>query len=219
LFSKDGKQLPFDVGSLRAIPYELHADGTPTNIDTTGAALVQSLMEARKATTEGPIPDSPVFQLVEGYPSDIAHAKTDVFRERVQYTAEPKKALATARQQGVEALRTCERQLGSLAEVEAGVVIDLFLSYRAVRAWEEDDRPGGQMPRPLADWHGAGAIRPDAEPRWTWGGSRAGADGSDCPARSEQRNAAFSGASTRRHWNTGARGSGIAMQTLSRATA
>ena len=150
LFSKDGKQLPFDVGPLRAIPYELHADGTPTHIDTTKAVLVKSLMEARKAATEGPIPDSPVFHLVEGYPSDIAHAKTDIFREQVQYSAEKKRALALARQQGAEALRACERQLGSLADIEAGVVIDLFLSYRAVRAWEEMIALVDKMPRPLA---------------------------------------------------------------------
>ena len=138
LFSKDGKQLPFDVGPLRAIPYELHADGTPANVDTTKAALVQSPREARKAASEGSIPDSPVFQLVEGYPSDIAHAKTDIFREQVQYSAEKKKALAAA------------RQLGSLAAIEAGVVIDLFLSYRAVRAWEEMIALVDRMHRPLA---------------------------------------------------------------------
>jgi tetratricopeptide (TPR) repeat protein len=150
LFSKDGKQLPFDVGPLRAIPYELHADGTPANIDPTKAALVKSLREARKAAAEGPIPDSPVFHLVEGYPSDIAHAKTDIFREQVQYSAEKKRALALARQQGVEALRACARQLGSLADIEAGVVIDLFLSYRAVSAWEDMSALVDKMPRPLA---------------------------------------------------------------------
>jgi len=150
LFSKDGKQLPFDVGPLRAIPYVLHADGTPANVEATKAVLVKSLVEAHKAATAGPIPDSPVFQLVDGYPADVEHAKTDVFREQVQYAAEKKKALATARQQGVEALQTCERQLGALADVEAGVVIDLFLSYRAVRAWEEMIALVDKMPRPLA---------------------------------------------------------------------
>src|SRR5215510_13448073 len=150
LFSKDGKQLSFDVGPLRAIPYELHTDGTPANVNTTKATLVQSLKEARKAAAEGPVADSPLFHLVEKYPSNIAHAKTDIFREQVQYSAEKKRALALARQQGVEALRACERQLGSLADIEAGVVIDLFLSYRAVRAWEEMSALVDKMPRPLA---------------------------------------------------------------------
>src|SRR4029077_16365760 len=43
LFSKDGKQLPFDVGPLRAIPYELGPGGTPLNVESAKAALVKSL--------------------------------------------------------------------------------------------------------------------------------------------------------------------------------
>ena len=150
LFSRDGRQLPFDVGSLRAMPYELHPDGTPADIETTKAALVKNLRDARQAATHHAIPDSPVFQLVEGYPSAIDHTKTDVFRAHVQYAAERKKALATARLQGVEALQACEQRFGPLADLEAGVVIDLFLSYRAVAAWEEMIALVDKMPRPLA---------------------------------------------------------------------
>src|SRR5262249_13061000 len=77
LFSRDGRQLPFDVGSLRAMPYELHPDGPPADVETTKAALVKNLLDARQAATHHAIPDSPVFQLVEGYPSAIDHTKTD----------------------------------------------------------------------------------------------------------------------------------------------
>jgi len=31
MYSKDGNQLPFDIGPLRALPYELGADGAPAN--------------------------------------------------------------------------------------------------------------------------------------------------------------------------------------------
>jgi hypothetical protein len=55
----------------------------------------------------------------------------------VQYAAERKKELTLARKQGREALRAWEQQIPSLGDLEAGVVIDLFLSYRAVKAWEE----------------------------------------------------------------------------------
>jgi hypothetical protein len=150
LFSKDGKQLPFDVGLLRAIPYDLQKDGTPTNVEVTKSLIVQSLYEARKAVAEGSATDSPVFQLVEGYPTNVAHAKTDIFREQVRYSTEQKTALAAARKQGVEAVRACEQQLGALSEVEAGVVIDLFLSYRAVKAWDDMAALVKKMPAPLA---------------------------------------------------------------------
>ena len=150
LFSKDGKQLPFDVGPLRAIPYDLGPEGAPTNVETTKKMVVDSLLNARKAVAEGAATDSPVFQLVEGYPTDVAHAKTDIFREQVQYSIEKKKELAAARKQGVDALRICEQQLGALADVEAGVIIDLFLSYRAVKAWDDMIALVKKMPGPLA---------------------------------------------------------------------
>jgi hypothetical protein len=150
MFSKDGKQLPFDVGPLRAIPYDLEKDGTPTNVGATKSLVVQSLYEARKAVAEGSVIDSPVFQLVEGYPANVAHAKTDIFRDQVQYSAEQKAALAAARKQGVEAVRACERRLGTLTDVEAGVVIDLFLSYRAVKAWDDMAALVKKMAAPLA---------------------------------------------------------------------
>jgi tetratricopeptide (TPR) repeat protein len=150
MYSKDGKQLPFDVGPLRALPYDLGPEGTPINVEATKKQLLETLRNARQAVAEGSATDSPVFQLVEGYPSAIAHAKTDIFREQVQYAEDKKKELAAARKQGVEALRACEQQLGTLADVEAGVVIDLFLSYRAVKAWNDMIALVKKMPGPLA---------------------------------------------------------------------
>jgi tetratricopeptide (TPR) repeat protein len=150
MYSKDGNQLPFDVGPLRALLYELGADGAPANAAEDQAALVQSLIDARQAVAEASATDSPVFQLVEGYPSEVEHAKTDIFRSQVQYAIDKKKELERARRQGVEALRGCQQQFGSLTDVEAGVVIDLFLSYRAVRAWDDMIDLAAQMPGPLA---------------------------------------------------------------------
>jgi hypothetical protein len=90
-----------------------------------------------------------VFQLVEGFP-DIQRLKTDVFRDRVRYSQEIKDALAAARKTGVDAVRQVEAKLGSLADEESGVVIDLFLSYRAVKAWDEMIGVAGRMASPLA---------------------------------------------------------------------
>jgi hypothetical protein len=145
LFSKDGRQLPFDVAPLRGLPYELTPQGAPTGVERTRAALVKLLAEARQAVT-----DSPVFQLVEGYPSEIERAKTDVFREQVRYSVQRKTELASARKLGVQALRTLEQDFGPIADLEAGVVIDLLLSYRAVEAWDDMIALVDRMPRPLA---------------------------------------------------------------------
>jgi len=58
--------------------------------------------------------------------------------------------LETARKQGVVAVRAVEKGLGDLRKVEAAVLIDLFLSYRAVKSWEDMISLVDKMPRPLA---------------------------------------------------------------------
>ncbi|HKG90680.1 MAG TPA: TRAFs-binding domain-containing protein, partial [Gemmatimonadaceae bacterium] len=82
--------------------------------------------------------------------------KTDVFRERAEYSAMRKAELEAARRAGrqgggVETLRAIEGSLGPLHAVEAGVVVDLFLSYRAVSAWDEMIRLAGAMDQALGE--------------------------------------------------------------------
>ena len=144
LIFASGSRLPFDVAPLRALPYDLNQEGLPKDLEKAKAALTARLKEARNAVT-----DSPIYQLVDNYPN-VDHTKTDVFRERVQYSAEKKAALADARRKGVAALRAIETELGNIADGESGVVIDLFLSYRAVKAWQEMVDLVNKMSRPLA---------------------------------------------------------------------
>lgn len=144
-----GCMLPFDVAPLRALPYALGPDGRPANAAADRSALAQKLEAARDKPT-----DSPVFQMVDGFP-DIARLKTDVFRDRVDYSRRMKERLQVARKQGVDALRAIQQELaavpGGLADAEGGVVIDLFLSYRSVKAWDDMIGLVPQMSRPLAE--------------------------------------------------------------------
>jgi tetratricopeptide (TPR) repeat protein len=144
LFAKDTGQIPFDVALLRGLPYEIGSDGKPDNTEAVTLALADRLKEARQFST-----DSPVYQLVEGFP-DIQHLKTDVFRDRIAYSDKIKKRLAEARKQGLEAVRAVEHDLDVIADKESGVVIDLFLSYRAVKGWQEMIDLVPKMPAPLA---------------------------------------------------------------------
>lgn len=144
LFAEGGGQLPFDVAPLRAIPYRLGADGKPANASADHETVTERLREAREAQT-----DSPVFQLVEGFP-EIQRLKTDVFRERVAYSKQIKNRLAEARKQGLEAMRAIEQALTPIKDAEAGVVIDLFLSYRAVKGWGDMISLVEKMPPALA---------------------------------------------------------------------
>jgi tetratricopeptide (TPR) repeat protein len=147
LLFAEGARLPFDVAPLRAMPYRLSTAGKPANVESARSALVKRLEIART-----PAKDSPLFELMKDLkPPEIAHIKTDVFRERVQYSAAMKDRLAAARKQGVEAVRAVEKDLGPIQDAEAGVVIDLFLSYRAVKAWQDMIALVKEMSVPLAE--------------------------------------------------------------------
>jgi tetratricopeptide (TPR) repeat protein len=144
LFAKDTGQIPFDLAPLRAMSYEITANGTPCNPVTAIAALTERLNQAREQ-----VADSPVYQLVDGFP-DIQRLKTDVFRDRVEYSEQAKKQLAEARKQGLDAVRAIERDLGKICDLESGIVIDLFLSYRASKGWQEMIDLVAKMSPPLA---------------------------------------------------------------------
>ncbi|MBI5471567.1 MAG: DUF4071 domain-containing protein [Ignavibacteriae bacterium] len=144
LFS-DKSRLPFDVALLRAMPYGINDAGSPSHIDSDKRALADRLRSAKISATH----DSPIFQLVENFP-DIKRLKTDVFRQQVEYAAAIKERLAHARKQDVTAMKTIEQELGTLVDQESGVIIDLFLSYRAVKAWSEMIALVKKMPLPLA---------------------------------------------------------------------
>jgi hypothetical protein len=151
LIFAEGGRLPFDVALLRALPYKLTSDGVPADATGDSKALMERLTSAQAAATEDakPATDSPLYQLVEDYPN-VAHEKTDVFRDLVRYSAETKKRLEAARKKGPEAVLAIEKDLGDLKKIEAAVLIDLFLSYRAVSAWQEMIDLVDKMPRPLA---------------------------------------------------------------------
>ena len=144
VFAEGVSQLPFDVAPLRAFPYKLDNYGKPINVEETETALKNRLIEAKKAAV-----DSPIFELVDEYP-DIDHTKTDVFRDRIRYSNAIKEKLTASRKEGVEALREIQKEIGNVADIESGVVIDLFLSYRSVKAWSEMINLVGKMSPPLA---------------------------------------------------------------------
>jgi hypothetical protein len=147
LFAADGTRLPFDLAPLRTLRYRLAPDGKPGDVAADGAALQKLLAEIKAGDV-----DSPVYQLVEGFP-DIQHIKTDVFRDQVVYSARIKDELASARKQKgdarLTAIRAIEQQLSPLERAEAGVLVDLILSYRAASEWNEMIRLAGVMPEPL----------------------------------------------------------------------
>lgn len=141
-----GARLPFDLALLRALPYQIDASGQPADPASSAQALTGLLTKARARAAS----DSPVFQLLEGYP-DIKRLKTDVFRDRVDYSMKVKDRLADARRDSLDAIRAIEAEFPRIGDLESSVVIDLLLSYRALKGWNEMIALVGKMSRPLAE--------------------------------------------------------------------
>jgi tetratricopeptide (TPR) repeat protein len=135
------QKLPFDVSFLRAMPYTL-GEGNRFSVEEATrleSALAQRLEELRALAREDAGADSPVFQLLADYKApDIARLKTDTFREQVRYSASYKERLAEARERcEASEVEKIEQELEPFDQVEAGVLVDLFLSHRALSQWSK----------------------------------------------------------------------------------
>ena len=148
IFAESGESPPVDVGSVLRLPYQLGPDGKPSRVERDRTALVARLNAARKRQM-----DSLAAPGIDGVP-DMQRLKTDVLRDRVQYAQQIKARLAAARKGGVAEVRAIEAEIaafpGGIGEAEAGVVVDLFLSYRAIKAWSEMIALVPSMAAPLA---------------------------------------------------------------------
>lgn len=146
IFAKD-TNLPFDVGLLRGYPYSLNTERQLDNIEEDMKALTNLLNAAREQIT-----DSPLYQFFDELePHAIAHEKTDIFRDRVRYSSHAKRELESLRRgQDLKGMKTFEEAL-NLVDTEGGILIDLFLSYRALEAWDEMIDLSAKLPDHLAN--------------------------------------------------------------------
>ena len=134
--------LPFDVASMRALPYDLLA------LEDGKARLTKRLLESRSHHD-----DSPVYEFLSDLPRDqVDHSKTDLFREQVDYSKKTKQELADACLRGTSGLARLDeirKGLGSLVDCEVGIIVDLFLSYRKLEGFKEMETLYHEMPTPL----------------------------------------------------------------------
>jgi tetratricopeptide (TPR) repeat protein len=144
----EGTVLPFDIALVRGLAYKTDGAGEPVDAETTLGQIAGQLQAARG----NPHDDSPIFQLVEGVPRwEIDHSKTDLFRAAADYSKRYKDRLRAAVREGADAVSRVadEPALANLLEVESGVVVDLFLSLRDVKAYAAMIALYDRMPQPL----------------------------------------------------------------------
>jgi hypothetical protein len=145
---REGTVLPFDIALVRGISYRTDGSGEPVD----GGAPIESIIAQLREARGNPHDDSPLFQLVDDLPRwEIDHTKTDVFRKAVDYSKRYKVRLAAAVTQGAQAVENiaAESALSNLLEVEGGIVVDLFLSLRDVKAYDAMIKLYDRMPPPL----------------------------------------------------------------------
>jgi hypothetical protein len=140
-----GMRLPFDVTGLRGVPYRLGDDGKPS-APAGCAELLATLLRTAKADV---FTDSPLYQLIKEYPQ-VDERSTEVFRSQVEFAQQAKHRVAIARALGADALRAEQLGLGMLNDVDASVLIELFLAYRDVKAWPDMIALAAVMPKVLA---------------------------------------------------------------------
>lgn len=147
LFS-DKSEIPFNVENLQALKYHLDKNGSLSNLEDDKKKLLDKINLIKNET----FTDSPLFQLFDELkPQTLDHEKTDIFRERVKYSKEIKEKLADARKISADKVLEVEQEIGEFSEENSGIIIDLFLSYRATKAWSEMIRLVNRMPQPLAE--------------------------------------------------------------------
>jgi hypothetical protein len=140
--------IPFDVNFLRSMPYDLGEDNAFGDEEARFLrnAIANKLRNLQELASTAVVVDSPLFQLVSDWtPCEIAHLKTDIFREQVQLNENLKNRLAAIRakakikgqqEAAVQDLHDFEDELGDLDAVDTGTIIDLFLTFRACEDWD-----------------------------------------------------------------------------------
>jgi hypothetical protein len=144
----EGTVLPFDVAPLRAISYRVDENGAAVHPQVCASRIAEHLAAARMS----PHDDSPLYQLLDYMPRfEVDHRKTDIFRERLEYSKEYKARLSVARASGAQAVKVvmCDPSLTNLQEVEVGIVVDLFLSLREVECYSAMVELYHRMPEPV----------------------------------------------------------------------
>ncbi|WP_366923150.1 DUF4071 domain-containing protein [Metallumcola ferriviriculae] len=154
IFAKDSK-LPFDVGMVRALPYELdNGVLSDEGAERLSVLLKEKLEESKKDLKTA---DSPLFQVISKFPGiNLDHDVTESFRDRAKRIESIREELEEARiledkEQAKKDMIKIEESLGDFNETHSELLMDLMLSYRDIKAWDEMINLIEKVPQELRD--------------------------------------------------------------------
>ncbi len=155
----NAQPIPFDINQLRAMPYAL---GDKNRFGTAEAeqlrsSLTEKLQTLRDQNLDAADIDSPLFELLGDWKTDLSHLKTDQFLLQAKVRNQAHEKLAEARELGEDGgaqqlLQEVHDQLlddERIDHFEAGMAIDLLLSYRAIEAYCDMIKLYAKMPLTL----------------------------------------------------------------------
>ncbi len=147
LMSTGETHIPVGMDHGCCLSYPLNANGALENIPQFIESMTDALLQLK---TENHT-DSSLFLLFDELNTQtLDHEKTDIFFDHVVYSQKIKVQLQDARQKGLDAVKQIEIQLGEIKTVTSGILVDLFLSYRATDGYKEMISLAEKMPLPLA---------------------------------------------------------------------
>jgi tetratricopeptide (TPR) repeat protein len=119
------------------------------------AAYTDTIAPAITAAGLDPIradQDSPAFRFFQGLPpSELSRLSTDVFRDGIPSAKGARQALEAARRTNDPArVRDAAAALGPVGTLDAGTLVDLLLSHRAVKDHQAMVDLVAQLPEPIA---------------------------------------------------------------------
>ncbi|PTL39090.1 TRAFs-binding domain-containing protein [Alkalicoccus saliphilus] len=147
IFSKE-TSLPFDISPLRAIPYTLKKGQLEESEKDRLISEISSRLS--EALEEGP-PDSPLFQLINGFPGiNLDYKQAESFRENLFKIESLHEKLADLRHsndpQLIEKINEIEESVGHFDSSSYELLYDLLMSYRSVESWDDMIRLAESLP-------------------------------------------------------------------------
>ena len=137
---ESGTKIPFDLVDVRCFPYTL-TDGKIENLDN----QIKKLVDYVNGVKAQKLPDSPIYQLLDGiqFSHNLSHEKVGMLREQVSYENQVREQLSqilSSKLSFGEKLTEVSQLENSLPKKEdwaASIAIDYMLAYRTIEAFEK----------------------------------------------------------------------------------